>query len=68
VKFIVWWAAHQGNNWAWSKGQSFGSILADLERSEVVDLLHARLAKSLSSLNDQPKASRRGLATTAGTA
>jgi transposase len=26
------------DDWAWSKGQSFGTILVDLERGEVVDL------------------------------
>jgi transposase len=36
------------DDWAWSKGQSFGTILVDLERSEVVDLLPTRSAKSLS--------------------
>jgi hypothetical protein len=32
-------------DWAWSKGQSFGTILVDLERSEVGDLLPTRSAK-----------------------
>ena len=36
------------DDWAWSKGQSFGTILVDLERSEVVDLLPTRSAQSLS--------------------
>jgi transposase len=36
------------DDWAWSKGQSFGTILVDLERSEVVDLLPTRSAKALS--------------------
>ncbi len=33
---------------AWSKGQSFGTVLVDLERSEVVDLLPTRSAEALS--------------------
>jgi transposase len=36
------------DDWAWSKGQSFGTILVDLERSEVVDLLPTRSAEALS--------------------
>jgi len=32
------------DDWAWSKGQSFGTILVNLERSEVVDLLPTRSA------------------------
>ena len=36
------------DDWAWSKGQSFGTILVDLERSEVADLLPTRSAKALS--------------------
>jgi transposase len=37
------------NDWAWSKGQSsFGTILVDLERGEVVDLLPVRSADTLS--------------------
>ena len=35
------------DDWAWRKGQSFGTILVDLERSEVVDLLPIRSAKVL---------------------
>jgi transposase len=35
------------DDWAWRKGQSFGTILVDLERSEVVDLLPTRSAKVL---------------------
>ena len=35
------------DDWAWRKGQSFGTILVDLERSEVVDLLPTRSAKAL---------------------
>ena len=33
------------DDWAWRKGQSFGTVLVDLERSEVVDLLPTRSAK-----------------------
>jgi transposase len=36
------------DDWAWRKGQSFGTILVDLERSEVVDVLPTRSAKALS--------------------
>ena len=36
------------DDWAWSKGQSFVTILVDLERSEVADLLPTRSAKVLS--------------------
>jgi len=36
------------DDWAWRKGQSFGTILVDLERSEVVDLLPTRSAEALS--------------------
>jgi hypothetical protein len=35
------------DDWTWRKGQSFGTILVDLERSEVVDLLPTRSAKVL---------------------
>ncbi len=36
------------DDWAWSKGQSsFGTILVDLERGEVVDLLPVRSADTL---------------------
>ena len=35
------------DNWAWRKGQNFGTILVDLERSQVVDLLPTRSADSL---------------------
>ena len=34
------------DDWAWSKGQTFGTILVDLERSQVVDLLPTRSAES----------------------
>jgi transposase len=36
------------DDWAWSKGQSFGTILVDLERGQVVDLLPTRSSQSLS--------------------
>jgi transposase len=32
------------DDWAWCKGQTFGTILVDLERSQVVDLLPTRSA------------------------
>jgi transposase len=35
------------DDWAWCKGQTFGTILVDLERSQVVDLLPTRSADSL---------------------
>jgi hypothetical protein len=35
------------DDWAWRKGQSFVTILVDLDRSEVVDLLPTRSAKVL---------------------
>jgi transposase len=34
------------DDWAWCKGQTFGTILVDLERSQVVDLLPTRSAES----------------------
>jgi len=34
------------DDWAWCKGQTFGTILVDLERSQVVDLLPTRSADS----------------------
>jgi hypothetical protein len=42
------------DDWAWRKGQSFGTILVDLERSEVVDLLPTRSAKVLAEWLAQP--------------
>jgi transposase len=36
------------DDWAWRKGQRYGTILVDLERHEVVDLLPDRTADSLS--------------------
>jgi transposase len=35
------------DDWAWSKGRSYGTILVDLERSEVTDLLPTRSADAL---------------------
>ena len=35
------------DDWAWCKGQTFGTILVDLERHQVVDLLPTRSADSL---------------------
>ena len=35
------------DDWAWCKGQTFGTILVDLERRQVVDLLPTRSADSL---------------------
>jgi transposase len=34
------------DDWAWCKGQTFGTILVDLDRSQVVDLLPSRSADS----------------------
>jgi hypothetical protein len=34
------------DDWAWCKGQTFGTILVDLERRQVVDLLPTRSAES----------------------
>src|SRR3984957_12633789 len=34
------------DDWAWRKGETFGTILVDLERSQVVDLLPTRSADS----------------------
>ena len=36
------------DDWAWSKGQSFGTILVDLERRQVADVLPTRSAGALS--------------------
>jgi transposase len=35
------------DDWAWRKGQSFGTLLVDLERGQVVDLLPTRSADAL---------------------
>ena len=37
------------DDWAWKKGQTYGTILVDLERSGVVDLLPERSAESLAA-------------------
>ena len=37
------------DDWAWRRGQNYGTILVDLERRRVVDLLPDRSAKSLES-------------------
>ena len=54
------------DDWAWSKGQTFGTILVDLEHSQVVDLLPTRSADSLGEwlaqhpevTIDQPRSAR----------
>ena len=38
------------DDWAWSKGQSFGTILVDLERRQVADVLPTRSAGALSAV------------------
>ena len=44
------------DDWAWKKGQSFGTILVDLETRQVVDVLPTRSAKVLSAwLEQHPK-------------
>ena len=44
------------DDWAWKKGQSFGTILLDLENRQVVDLLPIRSAEALSAwLQQHPK-------------
>jgi hypothetical protein len=37
------------DDWAWKKGQTYGTILVDLERRGVVDLLPVRSAESLAA-------------------
>ena len=37
------------DDWAWKKGQTYGTILVDLERSGVVDLLPERSAESFAA-------------------
>jgi len=37
------------DDWAWKKGQTYGTILVDLERSKVIDLLPERTAESLAT-------------------
>ena len=36
------------DDWAWSKGKAFGTILVDLERRQVIDVLPTRSAQALS--------------------
>ena len=36
------------DDWAWGKGKSFGTILVDLERRQVIDVLPTRSAQALS--------------------
>ena len=44
------------DDWAWKKGQSFGTILVDLENHEVVDLLPPGLRKcSVTGWSNIPK-------------
>jgi len=35
------------DDWAWRKGQRYGTILCDLERRKVIDLLPDRIADSV---------------------
>jgi len=43
------------DDWAWRKGRRYGTIVVDLERSEVVDLLPDRNAETVKSwLNEHP--------------
>jgi hypothetical protein len=37
------------DDWAWKKGQTYGTILVDLERNGVIDLLPERSAESLAA-------------------
>lgn len=37
------------DNWAWRRGHRYGTILVDLERNKVVDLLPDRQAESLAT-------------------
>jgi len=41
------------DDWAWRKGQSYGTILVDLERGTVLDVLEARSASSAAAWLDQ---------------
>jgi transposase len=34
------------DDWSWSKGSRYGTIVVDLERHEVVDMIHDRSAKT----------------------
>jgi transposase len=43
------------DDWAWLKGQRYGTIVVDLERSDVIDLLPDRDAETVKKwLNDHP--------------
>jgi transposase len=43
------------DDWAWRKGQRYGTILIDLERSRVIDVLPDRDGKALKTwLQDYP--------------
>lgn len=43
------------DDWAWLKGQRYGTIVVDLERSDVIDLLPDRDAETIKKwLNDHP--------------
>jgi len=43
------------DDWAWRKGRRYGTIVVDLERSDVVDLLPDRSAETVKSwLNEHP--------------
>ncbi|MCB8877399.1 hypothetical protein [Acidisoma silvae] len=37
------------NDWAWRRGHHYGTVLVDLERNEVMDLLPDRQAETLAS-------------------
>ena len=40
------------DDWAWRKGSTYGTIIVDLERREVVDLLPVRSAGATLRAND----------------